>query len=85
VIALALAALFGAMLSAPVAVLAWEHRHHVRPLIRVALRRRSHQRTMPRPRVQLVRHGAHATPRGGTPIPTAAQIAAPTAQKALTA
>lgn len=89
-LALALAALFGAMLSAPVAVLAWprirQHAPFALWLFRVfVLRHGSHARPMSRPRVQLASHGAHATPRGGTPTITAAQITATPTPLELTA
>ncbi len=74
-LALALAALFGGVVFAPIAVLAWPHVPFALWLFRVfVLRHGSHARPISRPRVQLTSHGAHATPRGGTPTITAAQI-----------
>lgn len=88
-LSLALAALFGAMVSAPAAVLAWERRQLARPLARRLLRatmhRRPHQRTTPRLRAYLVQRGAHHTPRGGTATITAEQLAAAPTPLELTA
>ncbi len=89
-IALALAALFGGVVSAPVAVLTWGHRlrilAHARWTLRKVRRRARHlARRWVLALILRQDTGRHATPRGGTPIPTAAQIAATSTPLELTA
>lgn len=81
-LALALAALIGALVGAPIWVLAWEYRAHalqhgraLATVVRVrVLRHRRHSRTVTPPRIRSAYTARHATPPGGTPVITPAQI-----------
>lgn len=73
-IAVVVAVLFTTALTAPISILAWEHRRRARTHARFLLRRRPRSRTLPRASLHIIRTGSHATPRRGTPIPTPAQI-----------
>ncbi|MES2342899.1 MAG: hypothetical protein V4597_14585 [Pseudomonadota bacterium] len=80
-LALVLAALLGGAVSAPVAILTWPRRlqilAHARWTLRKVRRRARHLgRRWILALILRQDTGRHATPRGGTPIPTAAQIAA---------